>query len=212
MENKDKKYDTNHIIGTYQLTLNYQCDLLDNLINAKGVIDSNDTNKLEKYRSRLERLGSFWNEEELKMRFIAFLFDYVEVEEAGKIDIFFERTLSTKLLNKIVSVKCDCLLAKPFGIYEPQVPYFFLQEFKKQKQNEDAEGQMLMAMLIAQNLNADNKPLYGCYLQGRYWVFCVLHEKKYCISKTYEITRQEDFYQVIFILRRLKEIILSSLS
>jgi hypothetical protein len=203
-----QKYDTNHIIGTYNLTLNYHCKTLEEWTNVTGEIPQEDLPTLEKYRDRIEKQGAFWNEEELKMRFIAFLFDYVEIEEAGKINIFFERTISTQINQKQISVKCDCMLAKPFGIYEPQAPYFFLQEFKKQKQTEDAEGQMLMGMLLAQVINVNQKPVYGCYLQGKYWVFCMLHDKDYCISRTFEITRQEDLFQVIFILKKLKEILL----
>ena len=200
MSQKDNpmKFDTNYIIGTYNLKLNQECKHLDALLNAKGVIASENEAALEKYRQRLVRKGAFWNEEELKMRFIAFLFDYVDIEEDGELEIFFERSLAAPLQGVKQNVKCDCLLARPFGIYEPQAPYFFLQEFKKQKQNEDAEGQMLLAMLIAQQINKNGKPLYGCFLQGRYWVFSVLHDHNYCISRTYEVTRREDLEQVVF--------------
>ncbi len=215
MAQKDSsmKFDTNHIIGTYQLNLNQQCDYLDVLLRTTPAAAPENEVLLEKYRQRLERKGAFWNEEELKMRFIAFLFDYVDIEKDGEIEIFFERTLTASLQGVKQNVKCDCLLARPFGIYEPQVPYFFLQEFKKQKQkqNEDAEGQMLLAMLLAQQINNNQKPLYGCFLQGKYWVFSVLHGNNYCISRTYEVTRREDLMQVVFILRNLKHIILTEL-
>lgn len=102
-------------------------------------------------------------------------------------------------------------MASPYGIYEPKAPYFFLQEFKKQKQQEDAEGQMLVAMLVAQAINKNNKPVYGCWLQGRYWVFATLHKQDYCISRTYEVTQKDDLYQIITILQNLKNILLASL-
>ncbi|MEN9611880.1 MAG: hypothetical protein RLZZ628_2694 [Bacteroidota bacterium] len=51
------------------------------------------------------------------------------------------------------------------GLNTPTKPYFFMQEFKKGKKSvDDAEGQMLVAMLIAQTLNADKKPVYGWLL------------------------------------------------
>jgi hypothetical protein len=204
------KYDTNHIIGTFGLVINAQCDHLDKLLTAPIKIPEPDIEILEKYRLRLQQQGTFWNEEELKMRFLAFLFDYVAIVEPQKIEIFFERTLSATLQQKKYTVICDCLFARPFGIYEPQIPYFFLQEFKKQKQAEDAEGQMLMAMLIAQANNNNEQPIYGCYIQGRYWVFATLHQQNYCISRTFEITQNNDYYAVISILKHLKYVILSA--
>lgn len=110
---------------------------------------------MEIHRLALRRKGEYWNEEELKMNFLAHVFFVAQLVEDEKIDIFYEQALSWEYAGKTERVICDCLLAKPFGIYAPQVPYFFLQEFKKQKQNEDAEGQMLLAMLIAQQNNKD---------------------------------------------------------
>ena len=126
------------------------------------------------------------------MNFLAHVFYVAQLEEHNKIDIFYERTLSWEFEGKIERVICDCLLAKPFGIYAPQIPYFFLQEFKKQKQNEDAEGQMLLAMLMAQQENSNRKPVFGCYLQGKNWVFTTLHDKNYCVSRQYDATQTAD--------------------
>ena len=103
-------------------------------------------------------------------------------------------------------------MAKPFGIYAPEIPYFFLQEFKKQKQNEDAEGQMLLAMLIAQQENANDKPVYGCYLQGKFWVFTTLHGKNYCVSRAFDATQTPELHKIIYILKALKQVILTELS
>jgi hypothetical protein len=67
-------------------------------------------------------------------------------------------------------------------------------------------------MLIAQHKNANEKPIYGCYIQGKFWVFTTLHDKNYCVSRAYDATQQADLYQIIFILRQLKHIILTELS
>jgi hypothetical protein len=205
------KYDTNRIIGDYGLKFNHQCSFLDKLLDITINTENENLPLIETYRQRIEHQGAFWNEEELKMKFLALVFDYANVIEESKIELFYERTLSTELAGVKQSVVCDCLLASPYGIYEPKIPYFFLQEFKKQKQNEDAEGQMLLAMLIAQKLNSNGNPLYGCFIQGRYWIFSVLHENNYCISRTYEITQKNDILSIIFILRNLKQIILRDL-
>ena len=213
MDFKKSKYDANHIIGVYNLKLNHQCAYLDQLTaltNGMYRFDANDP-ELEKLRKRLERKGSFFNEEELKMRFLAFLFEFADIEVEGKLEIFFERTLTTELQNEKQTIKCDCLFASPFGIYEPKLPYFFLQEFKKQKQQDDAEGQMLLGMLIAQNLNKNSMPVYGCWIQGKNWVFTTLHEDNYCVSRQYDVVQAHDLYNVINILQNFKHIILAQI-
>ncbi len=208
---KPMKYDANQIIGVHQLKRGLECEILDVLLNSTGTIEAEFSNYLEFHRQALRIRGEYWNEEELKMNFLAHVFYVSQLREENKIDIFYERTLSWEYDGHIERVKCDCLLAKPFGIYAPALPYFFLQEFKKQKQNEDAEGQMLLAMLMAQEINANRKPIYGCYLQGKNWVFTTLHDKNYCVSRQFDATQTTDLHQIIFILRKLKQVILTEL-
>jgi hypothetical protein len=209
---KPLKYDANHIIGIHGLERNTKCEILDRLTSSSGTIEAKYAEFLEIHRENLFAFGEYWNEEELKMNFLAHVFFVAQLREKKKIDIFYERTLSWEFNGKIEKVICDCLLAKPFGVYAPQVPYFFLQEFKKQKQNEDAEGQMLLAMLIARQENDSGKPIYGCYLQGKFWVFTTLHDKNYCVSRAYDATLTDDLERIIFMLRALKQVILTELS
>jgi hypothetical protein len=209
---KPLKYDANRIIGVHGLARGLDCEILEKLESRTGTIEPEFAIYLENHRQALRIRGEYWNEEELKMNFLAHVFYVAQLREESKIDIFYERTLSWEFEGKIERVICDCLLAKPFGIYAPQIPYFFLQEFKKQKQNEDAEGQMLLAMLMAQEENGNGKPVFGCYLQGKFWVFTTLHDKNYCVSRAYDATQTADLHQIIFILRALKQTILDTLS
>ena len=108
-----------------------------------------------------------------------------------------------------ISVICDCLLASPAGISTPRTPYFFLQEFKKQKgDGNDPEAQMLAAMIVAQFKNNDHKPVYGAWLVGSIWNFTLLIEEKYFVSKKFDASDLEDLKQIIYILRKLKDLIL----
>jgi hypothetical protein len=68
---------------------------------------------------------------------------------------------------------------------------------------------MLSAMILAQDLNNDQKPMYGCWLQGKFWNFTTLIGRDYCVSKTYDATDMEDLHQIVFILRKLKDLILN---
>jgi hypothetical protein len=42
---------------------------------------------------------------------------------------------------------------------------------------------------------------------GKLWNFMVLEEKNYCISESYDCTKQDDLLQIIAILRKFKEIL-----
>jgi hypothetical protein len=85
-----------------------------------------------------------------------------------------------------------------------------LKEFKRRKKGaNDPEGQMLAAMLIAQYKNQDNKPVYGAWLTGTIWEFAVLEGKTLHASLTFDSTKPKDLLQIVFILRKLKELILN---
>jgi hypothetical protein len=206
---KKVKYDTDLILGHFNLipTVN-NCEVLKKLINTTGVIEEPYIGYLEFHRQRLEFEGNAWNEEELKMHFLAHVLSVAKIDEPQKLKLFYERPLRDTVNGIEIAVICDCMIAKPFSINTPQVPYFFLQEFKKAKKPDDPEGQMLLAMIAAQHLNADNKPVYGCWLQGKNWTFTTLHDKNYCVSRQYDASISEELYQIIYILRNLKKIIL----
>jgi hypothetical protein len=202
------KSDIDEVLFAFSLKMNKKCALLDELLGRTYELNEIQTILLEQKRQELAQEGAFWNEEELKMRFLSFLFYVADIDEPEKIKIFYERPLSVTLNGYELSVVCDAMVATPKGINTPRKPYFFLQEFKKQKNASDPEGQMLMAMLIAQAENTDNLPVYGCWLQGQNWVFTTLHEKNYCVSKQFDAVEKEDLYQIIYALKHLKELIL----
>jgi hypothetical protein len=61
-------------------------------------------------------------------------------------------------------------------------------------------------MLIAQVRNNDNKPVHGCYVQGRYWYFAVLQGNEYAISNSLNSTEIDDALQIIAVLREIQKI------
>ncbi len=203
--------DIDYVLDAFKLHRNTQCKLLKHWLSYQTAIEANHQEILEKKRLALIKEGDFWNEEELKMRFLAFLFDIANIDEEEKIKLFYERPLSAVIGDYELKVVCDVMVATPLGINTPKKPYFFLQEFKKQKNASDAEGQMLMAMLVAQHENKTNKTVYGCWIQGKNWIFTTLHEKDYCISKQFDASEKEDLYQIIYALKHLKVLILKQI-
>jgi hypothetical protein len=206
------KSDIEDVLDAFALNRNTECELLDKWLSVPYEFNEADKALLEKKRKQLVDEGEFWNEEELKMRFLAFLLEIADIDEKGKIKIFFERPMYAIVNGYELNVICDAMVATPKGIGKPKKPYFFLQEFKKQKNSSDAEGQMLMAMLIAQVENNSNNPVYGCWIQGRNWIFTTLHQNNYCISKQLDAADNGDLKIIMCALKELKVIILKQLA
>ena len=149
------------------------------------------------------------------MKFVSVVLNLANLDEPKKIQVFYERTLAGIVNNISISVKCDCLIAKPKTPMKPAAPYFFLQDgspmrFKRTKSDiHDPEGQMLASMIMAQAINQDEWPLYGCWLQGKNWYFTVLKGRQYCVSRQYDATQEGDLLQIVYILRKLKTLILA---
>ncbi|MCU0444999.1 MAG: hypothetical protein MUE85_08770 [Microscillaceae bacterium] len=165
---------------------------------------------LQKIIPKLIKNADYWNEEELKMQFISIIILLGEFE--SPIQTYYEREISTSIQNILLKIEADMLLSKGIGDLI-ETPYFFLHEYKREKKySGDPIGQMLGGMLIGQALNENKKPMYGCYVQGRYWYFAILEDKKYVISNSYNASEEPEVIQIVMILRKLKTIILERLS
>jgi hypothetical protein len=148
-----------------------------------------------------------WNEEELKMKFIAHLLDLGHLEDNGSYLTFCEREIFAEVENKYLYLKSDFMIAK--GILDsPEAPYFYLQEYKKLKDpSGDPVPQLIEGFLIALQENNNGKPMYGCTVTGKLWDFFVMEGKTYCISDSYDCKDKNDLLKIISILRKYKEIL-----
>ena len=135
-----------------------------------------------------------------------------DIAVKNKIKVFYERPLSANIKGYSLSVIVDCMVATPLIFNSPKLPYFFLQEFKKGKsEKKDPEAQMLSAMLIAQEKNKDDKPIYGGFLVSSNWRYATLVGQNYCLSHQLDASNKKDLLQIVCVLRKLKEIILNQL-
>jgi hypothetical protein len=213
MKNTEKinHYSFEEVIETYNIQPVLDCKTLQDWVHATAVeLSPMHTALLAELPAEYNENYIGWNEEELKMNMLSVIFRVANVNEKGFIKTFYERRLSGKVESKTISVIVDCMIAKPTQAIRPSTPYFFMQEFKRSKgDSHDPEGQMLAAMILAQELNKDGKPLYGCWLQGKNWNFTTLINKDYCVSKQFDATDMEDLHQIVFILRKLKDLILN---
>jgi hypothetical protein len=179
---------------------------LDEWLSATGSLNERDMSLLEESLAKLVENADSWNEEELKMSFISMVIFLARFSKP--IRTYYDREIAAVIDGIDVNCKADMMLSKGLGELI-KTPYFFLHEYKREKKySGDPVGQMLGGMLIGQAKNNDEKPIYGCYVQGRYWFFSVLEGKKYVISKSYDSSEMDDVQTIIFILRKLNEIIL----
>lgn len=207
---KNFNYDLLEIFKYYGLTDNVNCEHL-NKDWLGEVYEFNDFEMkiINDLHDEIVDKGEYMNEDELKVKMVSLLFYVSNIQEHRKISVFYERSLAGIVNDVPLSVICDCLVATPL-VKAPNMPYFFLQEFKKSKgEKKDPEAQMLIAMLIAQAKNNDNKPIYGGYLIGTGWHFTTLIENDYCVSKKYEATTKEHLLGIVYALKSLKQLILN---
>jgi hypothetical protein len=146
-----------------------------------------------------------WNEEELKVCFIAFILDFADFWQPNYRP-FLERGLSVEYADgkKLWGI-VDFLVAS--GKQSPRKPFFFLHEYKKQADtSNDPMGQLLAEMVAAQKANSDTHPVYGAYIIGRHWYFVLLDGQVYAESLAYDATKDE-ILAIVAILRQTKDII-----
>ncbi|MEY4768177.1 MAG: hypothetical protein RL637_816 [Pseudomonadota bacterium] len=143
------------------------------------------------------------------MKFIAYVLELANLIENDSFQSYFEKIVSATIEGHFLKTKSDFMIAK--GILDkPQQPYFHFQQYKPHKKPVvDSMAQLLEALLIAQEMNQHQFPMYGCEVMGKLWSFVILEENTYCLSKSYDCTEQEDLLSIIAILRKFKTILIT---
>ena len=160
---------------------------------------------VEEQRERLRLFHTDWNETELGFQFIGPLLQLVAFQSAGY-NSFQERMLRAEVDGWQVEGVVDWMTA--IGSFRPEIPIFFLHEYKKTKNAQaDPEGQLLIAMVAAQRLNADGQPLYGCYVIGKFWHFVLLEGQTYSVSQGYDATDAGELRIIWSVLVHTKQLI-----
>ncbi len=152
-------------------------------------------------------LVSTWSEEDLKMHFISPVLKLGKVMTNPKFVSFFDKKLTGEVQGYHLSVKADFVIGSGLMDYM-QKPYFHFQEYKPNKNpTGDSMAQLLEAFLIAQKINDDGKPLYGCEVIGVNWTFVTMESNSYCVSKGFDSRDKEDLLSIIAILRKFRHIL-----
>jgi hypothetical protein len=199
------------MINTFGIINVEDCTVLNDWLKAHYILSDFEDMVLNVALQRYAEIGKSWNEEELKMHFISHIISVANPNMAGVCKTYFERPLEGIVNNYEMHVITDCMIASPRLAGDPDKPYFFLQEFKQAQLwgRTDPQGQMLAAMLLAQEQNKDGKYIYGCYVIEKNWYFTTLQGLNYCISPQFDSSKKSDLLQIVYILRKLKELILN---
>jgi hypothetical protein len=182
--------------------------LLQNWQTAKSEISDFEKQLLLDLQQPLAWGGKSWNEVELENKFISPLIMAVKFDDR-KIGYFLERSLSAVVGDYELSGVVDGMIAT--GFRDPDIPLFCMHEYKRSIENQGSpDAQALAAMLVAREMNHNDKPIYGLYVVGLIWNFMVLSGNEYCISKDYKSDNEEVFL-IFKMLKALKQIIKAEL-
>jgi hypothetical protein len=181
--------------------------LLVEWLNATTELNEFEQIVFKKISLEVQEFVEAWSEEDLKMNFIAFVIDLANLKSTKYIRTFFEKTVEATVQGHYLKTKTDFMIAK--GILDlVKTPYFHFQEYKKDKDPYgDPLAQLLEAFLIAQEKNKNGKPLYGCYVVGRFWYFVTMEGTNYCVSSAFDATIEPELLHIIAILRKFKRIL-----
>ena len=182
--------------------------MLEEWLTASGNLNENEKYWYGNSLNKLIDNADSWNEEELKMQFISAIISVAKFDDS--IRTHYDREISTTIGKYFLCCKSDMMISEGIGELI-KTSYFFYMNINAKKYSGDPIGQMLGSMLIGQAKNNNGKPMYGCYIQGRFWFFSILEEKEYVLSRSYDATQETEALQIIFILRKLNTIILEQL-
>lgn len=207
MAKRIKQYSEAQLIDTFKLTrlVSGQCsEAMQTWLTCETNLNAGEQYLFDLIFADACQNIDGWHEEDLKMKFICFVLRLGNLVDNAQFHTYFERTIETTVDGYFLKVKTDFMLAK--GILDmPQIPYFHFQEYKRQTDpNGNPVAQVLEAMLIAQEINENQQPIYGAYVIGKFWNFMMLDGKTYSISKTFDCTEHNELMQIIATLRNFK--------
>ena len=193
-----REWTLDKIDDTFGLQQVRKIPILEELLSFQYQVDDYERRYLTNLGDTYLTLGGDdWNEVELENKFISPMIVFSEISNQ-KYSYFLERNLTTEIGEYLLSGRVDGMIAT--GYRNPKVPYFCLNEYKRQTDPDgDPKGQALIAMLVAQQLNDNRKPIFGSYIIGRDWYFMALVGKEYAISKDFSCVADEifDIYRIL---------------
>jgi hypothetical protein len=162
-----------------------------------------DENFLKTLIEKHKHLIHKYNEEDLKINFLAPILnrvDFLMIDK--KIRAFYEEKLTLQTDKFILNGTPDFFVSK--GLFRPEKPFFFIQEFKKSEDFSNPRPQLLAELITAIELNSWKK-IKGAYIIGAIWNFVVLEKVgedsyQYFVSQNFD---SSDFEKLKLIYKNL---------
>jgi hypothetical protein len=194
---------------TFGITHIKNMGAMDEWLHFRQDLSAREEENSEFLRLRLQDFANFWNEEDIKVFFIMPIIQIVDFYAPNKYRTFMEVTFqatATDIQNNTTTLRGRVEMLVATGKQRPQIPFFFLNEYKPQiKGQSDPQGQLLIAMLAAQaKNNGSNLPIYGLYNIGQFWFFVFLKDQEYTVSNAFDATDKDDLKRIINMLQYVK--------
>lgn len=202
MKSTFREWSLDKIDTTFNTTQVKNLPILDSVLAFQHKIDDYELRYLNALHEKYFYLGGEdWNEAELRNKIIGPLFVFSDIDNRA-FAYFVERELSATIGEYDLVGKVDGMVAT--GFRNPKKPFFCMNEYKRATDPDgDPKGQALIAMLVAQAINDNTKPILGCYIVGRQWCFIALEGKEYAFSTAFTCDN-EDIFDIYRILRGLR--------
>ncbi len=197
-----REWTLDSIEETFGLLQVRSLPILDELLAYQYETDAYERRYLTQLQEEYITLGGDdWNEVELENKFISPIIVFSGIQNKG-FSYFLEREMSETINDVELSGKVDGMIAT--GFRNPKKPYFCLNEYKRGTDpNGDPKGQALIAMLVAQRQNDNQKCIFGSYIIGRNWCFMALVGNEYAISSDFSGV-DDEIFDIFRILKSLR--------
>ncbi|MEN0051283.1 MAG: hypothetical protein AAF806_29735 [Bacteroidota bacterium] len=150
---------------------------------------------------------------ERRAKFLIPLLNKVDFVQ-GEISDWYERSIKGKVNGVEIGGVTDFMVAK--GVKEPEVPYFYIQEFKPSKPSVFPEDQLLAELVVSIELNR-KKSIKGAYIVGQFWTFVILQKQPndnfiLHLAPSLDALKLDDLKQIYKHLKAVKTEILAKVS
>lgn len=124
-------FDLSVIAEVFNLTRPDHCQHLDSWLAATYTLTNSETDLLETVYAEMLVSSDYLNEEELKIRLIAPLFQIANIDDDTRVRVFYERPLTAEVSGYSLSVVCDCVVAGSTIFRTPTHPFSFCRTVRR---------------------------------------------------------------------------------
>ncbi len=197
--------DRNILREVLDIEVFFEQEIFNEWFNYKYEISDYELKFLTTLLNSKKNFLQYYNEVQLKSQFISPLLSFVNFF-TDEFKGWYERNLTGIINNYELKGNTDFMVAT--GKIEPEKPYFFIQEFKKNLTKSNPLEQLLAEMAIAMEINKTNI-LRGTYNVGRHWYFIILEKTKqnkymYYESNDFDCSEIDELKQIYINLKAVK--------